>query len=295
MSIIGVQQFTNEQLVARIQAHENEAENMFKLWQQNKGFVHKMAMKYQNFAELEDLKQEGYIGLCHAVQHYKADQEASFIHYAAFWIKQTMYKYIANCCSTVRLPEGVRNDVLQYKKLFGEYKKRYGRTPTDAEMRMFLGVSWEKFGVIQKCVATSKIGSLSEAIGGDDENITLEDSLASDQELEEDVIKKLDAAVMKETLWATVDELPDNLPEVIRCRYQEQMTLKEIGERLDVSTERARQVEAKAMRKLREPHRTVKYRDYFEQYLSAGPVYHVGVEKFNRTWTSAVEAEVLGW
>ena len=58
---------TNEQLVALIRAGDNEAENMLVLWQQNKGFIYKIAMKYQGYAEIEDLLQEGYLGLCEAV------------------------------------------------------------------------------------------------------------------------------------------------------------------------------------------------------------------------------------
>ena len=118
---------TNEQLVARIRAGENEAENMLVLWQQNKGFIHKMAIKYTAFAELEDLKQECHIGLCHAVEHFNADQDASFIHYAAFWMKQVMLRYIDNCCSSVRIPVHARGEIHQYKKIYGEYRKWYGK------------------------------------------------------------------------------------------------------------------------------------------------------------------------
>ena len=112
---------TNEQLVARIQAHENEAENMLQLYNQNRGIIYKIAMKYQGYAEIEDLMQEGYIGLCYAVQHYNAEQYNSFIHYAAFWIKQVMLRYIDNCCSVVRIPVNARNEILQYKKIHSEY------------------------------------------------------------------------------------------------------------------------------------------------------------------------------
>lgn len=132
---------TNEQLVALIQAHVDEAENMLALWQQNKKFIYKMAMKYQSYAEIDDLNQEGYIGLCEAVRHYDQAYCASFIHYAAFWIQQVMCRYIANCCSCVRVPEGVRNEVQQYKKILAEYRKYYGKEPTNREMRAFLGIS----------------------------------------------------------------------------------------------------------------------------------------------------------
>ena len=78
---------SNEQLVASIRADENVAENMLQLWKQNKAFIGMLATKYMAYAEIENLKQEGYIGLCEAVSHYDLKQEIAFITYAGFWIK----------------------------------------------------------------------------------------------------------------------------------------------------------------------------------------------------------------
>lgn len=286
---------TNEQLVARIQAHENEAENMLALWQQNKGFIHKMAIKYTAFAELEDLKQECYIGLCHAVENYDSNQDVSFIHYAAFWMKQAMLRYIDNCCNNVRIPVHARNEILQYKKICEEYRKLYGKEPTEFEMRYFLGVSIDKLESIKKNALAVNIRSLDEPIGGDDEDIMLSDTVASEECFEDDLIKELDTSVMQEALWKVVEELDEDMAAVIRQRYQEKKTLKEVSENLGVSPERARQTEAKALRKLRHPNKCAPFREYFEQYISAVPIYHVGVERFNRTWTSSVEEAVLRW
>lgn len=286
---------TNEQLVLRIQAGENEAENMLELWQQNKGFIYKMAIKYKGYAEIEDLLQEGYIGLCYAVQHYNADQYSSFIHYATFWIKQVMLRYIDNCCSVARIPVNARNEILQYKKIHSEYRKWYGKEPTDREMRAFLGVSIEKLESIKKNALAVTVRSLDEPIGGEDEDILLSDTLSSDQELEEDIIKRLDTAAMTEALWSAVDELPDNMPEVLRHRYQDNMTRNEVGQQLGITASQAGTIEYKALRKLRIPSKCEQFRGYYEQYISASPIYHVGVERFNRTWTSSVEAVVLGW
>lgn len=284
---------TNEQLVARIKAGENEAENMLALWQQNKGFIYKMAIKYKGYAEVEDLLQEGYIGLCNAVQHYNADQYSSFIHYETFWIRQVMLRYIDNCCSVVRIPVNARNEILQYKRIYGEYRKWYGKEPTDREMRAFLGVSIEKLESIKKNALAVKIRSLDEPISGENEDILLSDTLASDQELEEDIIKRLDTAAMTEALWSAVDELPDNMPEVLRHRYQDNMTRNEVGQQLGITASQAGTIEYKALRKLRIPSKCEQFRGYYEQYISASPIYHVGVERFNRTWTSATEELAL--
>lgn len=285
---------TNEQLVARIRAGENEAENMLALWQQNKGFIYKMAMKYQSYAEIEDLLQEGYLGLCEAVQHYDSEQGVSFITYAAFWIKQVIGRYIDNCCSIVRIPVGVKEEILQYKKIANEYCKWYGKEPTDLEMRSFLGVSREKLETIKKNVLTVNLRSLDECIGGEDEEFTLSDTVASDQNIEDDVIKKLDTAAMKEALWKTIAELPGkNMAEVLRYKYQDKMTLKQIGESLGVATERARQIERDAMRKLRAPSRYKRFKGYYEQYLAPASTRHISIAEFERTWMSSTELEAL--
>lgn len=284
---------TNEQLVARIQAGENEAENMLALWQQNKGFIHKMAVKYQFYAEIEDLNQEGYIGLCEAVQHYDVAKEVPFISYAAFWIKQNMQRYIYSCCSTVRIPEHARSEVQQYKKIVNEYHKWYGKEPSDKEMRAFLGVDREKLGTIKRNVLSSTICSLSEPVAGEDNNISLGDTVANEQDLEEDVIKRLDTAAIQETLWNTVDELPDNMPEVLRYRYQDNMTMNEVGQNLGITTSQVRTIESKALRKLRIPSKSEVFKEYYDQYLAPATIHHVGVETFKRTWFSSTEWEAL--
>lgn len=95
---------TNEQLTIRIKAGIDVANNMLQLWQQNRGFIHKIVNQYKAYAEEEDLEQEGYLGLSAAVDHYNPDEGVTFIHYASFWIKQYIARYIRGN-GTVRLPE----------------------------------------------------------------------------------------------------------------------------------------------------------------------------------------------
>ena len=198
---------TNEQLVARIRAGEDKAENMLALWKQNKGFIYKTAMRFQGYAEIEDLLQEGYLGLCEAVQHYDSEQGVSFITYAAFWIKRAMRRYIDNCCSVVRIPVVAKEEILQYKKIASEYRKWYGHNPTDYEMQSFLDVSREKLETIKKNALTLNLRSLDECIGGEDEEFTLSDTVASDQTVEDDIIRQLDTNSMTEALATSTKSL----------------------------------------------------------------------------------------
>lgn len=281
----------NEQLVAKIRAGDDVADNMLQLWQQNQGFISKVAAKYSGYAEMEDLKQESYIALCDAVRHYDAGQGVPFINYAAFWIKQGMQRYIETCGGIVRIPSGVQQLIRKYKKIASEYRKYYGRDVTDREMRAFLGIGAEKLEDIKKSARMGQLRSLSEPLG-EEEDYTLADSIASDEVLEEDCIKRLDDETMSRELWAAVERLPENQGVVIRRRYKENMTLREIGEMDGVTIEAVRQIQNKAMRTLRIPSRCQKFRGYYEEYLQASCCRHVSVESFQRTWMSEVEREV---
>lgn len=286
---------TNEQLVILIQAGEDVANNMLKLWQQTKNFIYTLARKYFGYAEEEDLMQEGYLGLCEAVRRYDPEQGVPFINYSAFWINQVLKRYIDNCGSTVRIPVHLRGDIGKYNNFVKEYRKYYNYEPTERVIREYLGFDREKLECVKKAENMAKIFSLSEPIGGEDEEILLVDSVSSDYNLEEECVKRLDQEQLQHDVRKAIGGLSEELQKVIQYRYFDRLTLKETGERLGVSIERARQMEAKAMRKMRIPSRSEKLRNYHEQYLTAAPVYHIGVERFNITWTSSVEAELGLW
>lgn len=284
----------NEQLVVRIRAGENTAENMLRLWQQNTGFISKCALKYSGYAELDDLKQEGYIGLCEAVRHYDMDTGVMFISYAAFWIKQAMRRYVENCGNVIRIPVHAQQNIREYKKVLTEYRKCYGKEPTEWELQCLLGVDGEKVSQIRKTAQMVQIRSLSEPLAGEDSEIELQDTITSGEDMEMDTVQRLDFQNMQSELWAAVDNLPEEQARVIRCRFISGKTLKETAELLSVPVNTARQTEYKAMRTLRHPTRCRKFRDYNEQYLSAASIHHVGLASFKTTWTSEVERDALG-
>ena len=262
---------TNEQLVALIQDGEDVTDNMLELWNQTKAFIYTLARKHRGYVEIDDLMQEGYLGLYEAVKHYDPEQGASFVHYVAFWIKQVIRRYIDNCGAAIRLPVHVRDDVKKYDKFVKEYRKYYNCEPTERVIRDYLGFDKEKLECIKKGENMAKIRSLNEPIGGEDEDILLVDSVASDYDLEEDCAKRLDQEQLQHDVREAIGGLSEELQAVIPDRYFDGLTLKETGQRLGVGIERARQLEAKAMRKMRIPSRSEKLRGYHEQYLSAAP------------------------
>lgn len=285
---------TNEQLTYRIRAGENTADNMLQLWQQNRAFIGKIALKYSKYAEMDDLKQEGYIALCEAVRHYDTDYNVPFINYAAYHIKKRMQRYIEDNGNCIGIPSNMYNQMRKYKKIVSDFEKLYNRKPKDAEIRSFLGVGKETLESIKQAVLTGQIQSLSTPIG-EEESCCLEDMVSSGEDLEEEVTRRLDRERMCRDLLEMVNSLPDQQSEVIKSRYLEGKTLREVGEMQGRSIERVRQIEQNAFRKMRLPQKCKKLRSYHEVYLSAAPVRHVGVRQFQRTWESEVEKEFFYW
>lgn len=121
--ILGGAIMSNEQLVIRIRAGEDTAANMLQLWKQNQRFIGMIAVKYSGYAEMDDLKQEGYLALCEAVRHYNPDQGVPFINYAAFYIRQGMQRYIENSGNCIRIPVHRQQSARKYKKIVAEYQK----------------------------------------------------------------------------------------------------------------------------------------------------------------------------
>ena len=285
---------TNECIVAAVQAGVNEAENMLELWRQNKGFIAMMARRYSAGAEMEALEQEGYIALCEAVQHYDLARGMSFISYAAFWIKRRM-RSCADNSRTVRLSFNAGDEVRQYQKIMREYRQEYGCDPSDGELCAFLYVSREKLDQIRKAAQMGNIRSLDEPVQGMDGDISLGDTVASGEDAVEDAIREIDKEQMKRELWLAVDQLPGDQPAVLRMVYGDGMTRIKAGEVLGYGNGKVGIEERRALNALRKPHRCKKFRAYFEEYLSAAPIHHVGVKRYLETWESEVEREALRW
>ena len=285
---------TNECIVAAVQAGDNEAENMLELWQKNKGFIAMMARRYSAGAEMEDLEQEGYIALCEAVQHYDPERGKSFIGYAAFYIKRRM-RICADNSRTVRLSFNAGDEVRQYQKIMREYRQEFGCDPSDWELCGFLYVSREKLDQIRKAAQMGNIRSLDEPVQGMDGDISLGDTVASGEDAVEEAIREIDKERMSKELWLAVDQLPGDQPAVLRMVYRDGMTRIKAGDVLGYGNGKVGIEERRALNALRRPHRCKKFRAYFEEYLSAAPVHHVGVKRYLETWESEVEREALRW
>lgn len=283
---------SNEQLVIQIQAGIDVADNMAQLWQQNKGMVAKLANRYKAHAEFDDLMQEGYMGLCSAVDAWNPDG-ATFLSYAVFWIKQAMIRYIENCGSSVRIPVHQHERIRKYKKIQQQFLTALNREPTEWELCRLLDVSSNVLQQIKADSQRAKIQSLDKCVG--EENDTpLSELLPDQKDVYGDVLDEFQQEELKAVIWPMVDSLPDDQPTVLRMRFQDGKTLKETGNVIGASLEQTRQLQAKAMRTLRMPRYSRILRpflddDIIQSYGMSG----TGIGTFERTWTSATERAVL--
>jgi len=149
-----------------------------------------------------------------------------------------------------------------------------------------MSLSEEQVKRIKDNLHLRSVGSVDKVIADESGELTLAETIASSENMENDVIDALVTEQLKECLWEAVDKLPVKEADVIKWRYQSNMTLKEAGERLGVSKERIRHIESKGLRNLRKPKvtRLLKEFDVIQTYAYGG-----GVSSFSRTWTSSTE------
>lgn len=289
---------TNEQLVARIQARENVGQNMAQLYDQVKGFICSIAWKYRKMGEIEDLRQEGFLALYDAIDHYEADQGVRFLSYAEYWIRQRIQRYLQANNSCLRLPVNRQEDISNYKRFCSSFQLEYGRKPSEAEIAQELWLTLEQVRDLKKYAYMGQVYSLDAPMGGSEEaeDMTLGQLLASPGDLGEAVADQVDHESLCSLLWECVDSLPGKQPDVIRIRYQRGFTMGRVGEVCGITEAEARKQHMKALRALRNPENANRLRPFLPEadriYSSA--LWGNSAERFNRTWTSSTERVALG-
>lgn len=287
---------TNEELVIRIKAGIDPAENMLSLYNQVKAFIHTIAWKHRGQEEIEDLEQEGYLGLYDAIDGYDPEAGCKFITYAEYWIKQRIMRYIERNSSCLRLSFHSQARLRKYKRFYDSFMKEHGQEPSEAETAAQMGLSIDQVRDVHRNACIANLGSLDAPVKGyEEEGFSLGDSVPSGEDMEGNTLDRLQHEQLKAALWECVDSLPDRQQEIIRKRYQDNMTMADIGREYGISREAVRHHEAKAMRELRKPKRSDRLRPFLpedEQIYSMG-LSGNGVGRFNQTWTSSTERAVI--
>lgn len=237
------------ELARRIHKGDEEARNQ--MVQANLRLVVKIAHDYNNFGlPLLDLISEGNIGLVKAVERFDPDKGGKLSTYAAWWIKQSIKRALANQSKTIRLPVHLVDRIAKMRKITSALADEFGREPTDDEIAAEMGIPVNKVAHLK--TVSVRPTSLDAPVG-DDDGTELGDLVGDENAV--NPFDNLRSKTLLTDLSTMIDELDPREAKIIRLRFgldgNKPKTLEEVGEEFEITRERVRQLQNMALTKMR--------------------------------------------
>ncbi len=250
------------ELAKRIEKGDGVAQA--KLIEANLRLVVSVAKKYtRRGLSFLDLLQEGNQGLIRAVEKFRYNKGFKFSTYAVWWIRQAITRAIADQARTIRVPVHMNETIAKVKKTARMLTQQFGRDPTYEEISKELGMPLEK--VKEAFRSASHPISLETPLGGDSSDSALGDFVKDPNAVAPQEMTSRN--LLKEQIAEILHTLSERESEVVRYRFGLEngwpMTLEQVGHKFGVTRERIRQIEAKALRRLRHPSRAKRLEDYY--------------------------------
>jgi len=252
-----------KELARRIEKGDETARK--KLIQANLRLVVSLAKRYVNRSphlSILDLIQEGNIGLSRAVDKFDYRKGFKFSTYATWWIRQAITRALADYSRTIRIPVHMVETITKYTQTKRRLMQELGREPLPEEIATEMNMEVEKIRYIQKI--SQEVVSLESPVGDDDEDSTLSDFIKDEASLSPDQLAS--QALLKDQIREILGDLTERERKILAMRFglddNITHTLEEVGKVFGVTRERIRQIEAKALDKIRQHHKSKKLEGY---------------------------------